>query len=51
MKFVITENWLIIYNNDRPHQSLAGLSPSVFAAKRSALMAGKEAENSTLNQF
>ena len=30
----ITRQWLILYNQDRPHQSLGNLSPIQFALSR-----------------
>ena len=37
----ITWEWLITYNEERPHDALGGLPPAVFRER-------KEAENSTL---
>lgn len=34
----ITIEWLRIYNNDRPHESLGGLAPISFAEKRNRLL-------------
>lgn len=36
----ITRPWIDIYNNERPHESLAGLSPSLFAQKRAMQIGG-----------
>lgn len=30
----LTQDWLRIYNEERPHESLAGLSPIAFAQMR-----------------
>ncbi len=42
----ITHDWLSIYNEERPHESLAGLAPAQFAKQRESALAGK-GENST----
>lgn len=42
----ITQCWLKIYNQERPHQSLAGLPPTQFAKQRELNLMGK-GENST----
>jgi len=44
----ITNDWLASYNNDRPHESLNGLPPIVFAKKRNELLTTK-AKNSLFN--
>ena len=44
----ITHHWMTLYNHDRPHESLAGLSPVQFAAKRDCLFAGN-VENPIFN--
>ena len=44
----ITQNWLPVYNEDRPHESLAGLPPVQFARRRQQQLTGK-GENSTFN--
>ncbi len=44
----ITRKWLVSYNTERPHQSLAGLPPVQFADMRMKQLTG-EGENSTLN--
>lgn len=44
----ITRDWLTTYNEDRPHESLAGLAPAQFTKKRQQQLAGK-GENSTFN--
>ena len=46
---LITREWLTMYNEDRPHESLAGLAPAQFAKRRKQRIAGKKNENSTLN--
>jgi len=46
----ITNNWLRTYNEDRPHESLNGLAPIVFARKRANnLTATINQDNSTFN--
>lgn len=45
---VLTRDWLALYNEDRPHESLAGLPPVQFARRRLQQLAGK-GENSTFN--
>lgn len=42
----ISQSWLKIYNEERPHESLAGLPPIAFAEYRKARMV-KQEENST----
>ena len=42
----ISQEWLISYNEERPHESLAGLPPVQFAKQRENALAGK-GENST----
>ena len=44
----ITCEWLIVYNEVRPHESLAGLAPVQFAKWRGEILVGK-GENSTFN--
>lgn len=44
----LTAEWLKIYNEDRPHESLAGLAPAQFAKRRQHKTAGEKSENSTL---
>ena len=46
----ITREWLTMYNEDRPHESLAGLAPVQFAKQRERALAGKKV-NSTSNWF
>lgn len=46
----LTKEWLRIYNNERPHESLVGLPPAVFARQRRQQLMG-EPENSTYKQF
>ena len=38
----ITHEWLKSYNEDRPHESLGGLSPERFARQRAQLLASNE---------
>ena len=45
---LITRDWLKSYNLDRPHESLAGLTPVLFAKQRKKKLAGK-IENSIFN--
>lgn len=46
----ITQRWLASYNQDRPHESLMGLPPILFAEQRKQLM-NKLEENSISDQF
>ena len=46
----ITREWLIEYNQERPHESLAGLPPVQFAKQREYILTGKGG-NSTFNWF
>ena len=46
---IITKNWIKIYNEERPHESLAGLTPIKFAELRKVKMCSNKVENSTLN--
>jgi putative transposase len=45
----ITQKWMLVYNSQRPHESLAGLSPEAFAQWRTEMTVKFEKENSTLN--
>jgi putative transposase len=45
----LTREWLELYNNERPHEALAGLPPILFAKQRAKRITNK-LENSTLNQ-
>lgn len=45
----ITCNWVNDYNQERPHESLAGLPPVQFANKRNEMLTDK-GENSTLKR-
>lgn len=47
---ILTQQWLITYNHERPHESLAGLPPVQFAKYREMKLTGK-AENSTFKPF
>ncbi|MGE0207411.1 MAG: integrase core domain-containing protein, partial [Candidatus Babeliales bacterium] len=44
----ITQAWIKQYNYERPHESLAGLAPIVFAKKRQSNLM-YQGENSTFN--
>lgn len=46
----ITREWLVIYNNERSHESLSGLPPVQFAKQRQLIQATK-GENSIFKQF
>ena len=37
----LTREWLVVYNEQRPHESLAGLSPVQFAKRREHVLAIK----------
>jgi len=37
-----THEWLTSHNEDRPHESLGGLSPERFARQRAQLLANNE---------
>jgi len=43
---VLSKQWLVEYNNERPHEALRGLPPVLFAKWRKKLT-GKQGENST----
>lgn len=45
----INKEWLPLYNDERPHESLSGLAPSEFAKRRLANQAVKPGEDSTFN--
>jgi putative transposase len=45
---LITREWLTMYNEGRPHESLAGLAPTQFAKMREQLLVGNLG-NSTFN--
>lgn len=45
----ITQNWLILYNEERPHESLGGLTPTQFAICRNCGIVASIGENSTFN--
>ncbi len=45
----ITREWLSIYNDERPHESLAGLSPSNFARMREEMLMATREGNSTFS--
>jgi putative transposase len=45
----ITDGWLKSYNNGRPHESLGGLSPVVFAKQRKELLTKTEQKNPSFN--
>jgi putative transposase len=40
----ITEAWLKLYNEERPHESLAGFAPSQFSAWRNMLVGSNQGE-------
>ena len=44
----IARDWLTMYNQERPHQSLAGLTPVFFAEQREKRLANKQG-GSTFN--
>jgi len=47
----ITHEWLRLYNDHRPHESLAGLPPSQFTKWREHRLIRSKGGNSTYNQF
>ena len=44
----ITQSWIEVYNQQRPHESLAGLAPLEFAKRREEKL---NTENSTFKSF
>ena len=47
---MLTQQWLMNYNQERPHESLAGLPPVQFAKYREMKLAGKR-NNSIFKPF
>jgi putative transposase len=47
----ITANWMHEYNEERPHESLAGLPPAQFAKDRAKHLAGMKGKTSPFDLF